>query len=234
MPSQRRPSKRRLPLACCARTAGCCRNLSPKPATSAAVAASPMCRFRATPAWQISYCGHFARWESSCDALRDGWRDAACGYSLRHDRHERRRSSGEARELMGFLAPGVFILGAALAAAVLASYLLRPRRPARRVSSTFLWLAALHDLESQRPWRRVPPSLLLLLQLAALVALVAAVARPFTLTTQSTGAFSVVLLDASASMQATDVKPSRFEVARGKVTQLIDSLEPGQQLAVVS
>jgi Mg-chelatase subunit ChlD len=135
---------------------------------------------------------------------------------------------------MGFLTPGVFILGAALLAAVLASYLLRPRRPARRVSSTFLWLAALHDLESQRPWRRVPPSLLLLLQLAALAALVGALARPFVLTTQSTGAFTIALLDGSASMQATDVKPSRFEVARGRISQLIDALEPAQQLAIVS
>src|SRR6185437_9906590 len=112
---------------------------------------------------------------------------------------------------MGFLTPGVLLLGAALVAAVLASYLLRPRRPVRRVSSTFLWLAALHDLESQRPWRRVPPSLLLLLQLLALAALVGALARPFVLTTQSTGAFTIALLDGSASMQATDVHPSRFE-----------------------
>ena len=135
---------------------------------------------------------------------------------------------------MGFLAPGVFILGAALLAAVLASYLLRPRRPVRRVSSTFLWLAALHDLESQRPWRRVPPSLLLLLQLAALAALVAALARPFVMTTQSTGEFTIALLDGSASMQATDVKPSRFEVARARISQMIDGLEPAQQLAIVS
>src|SRR3954451_10617411 len=125
---------------------------------------------------------------------------------------------------MGFLAPGVFILGAALFAAVLASYLLRPRRPVRRVASTFLWLAALHDLESQRPWRRVPPSLLLLLQLAALAALVAALARPFVMTTQSTGEFTIALLDGSASMQATDVKPSRFEVARARISQMIDGL----------
>src|SRR5215831_864628 len=112
---------------------------------------------------------------------------------------------------MGFLAPAVFFLGAGLLAAVLATYLLRPKRPVRRVSSTFLWLAALHDLESQRPWRRVPPSLLLVLQLLALAALVGAVARPFVLTTQSTGTFTIALLDGPASMQATDVKPSRFE-----------------------
>ncbi|MBV9323011.1 MAG: VWA domain-containing protein, partial [Chloroflexi bacterium] len=135
---------------------------------------------------------------------------------------------------MGFLAPSVFILGAVLLAAIVATYLLRPRRPVRRVSSTFLWLAALHELEAQRPWRRVPPSLLLLLQIAALVAIVAAVARPFVLTTQSTGSFTIALLDASASMQATDLKPSRFEVARTRVGQMIDALEPAQQLAIVS
>jgi Ca-activated chloride channel homolog len=135
---------------------------------------------------------------------------------------------------MGFLAPTAFIAGAALLLVILATYLLRPRRPARRVSSTFLWLAALHDLEAQKPWRRVPPSLLLLLQIAALAAMVGAVARPFLQSTQSTGPYTVVLLDASASMQATDVSPSRFEQARVKAGQLIDAVEPGQSLALVS
>src|SRR5207248_3975466 len=128
----------------------------------------------------------------------------------------------------------VFLLGAALLAAVLATYLLRPRRPLRKVSSTFLWLAALHDLESQRPWRRVPPSLLLILQIAALVAMIGAVARPFVLSTQSTGPFTVVLVDGSASMQANDVKPTRFEAAKRRIAQMIDALEPGQQLALVT
>src|SRR5438045_7102350 len=115
---------------------------------------------------------------------------------------------------MGFLAPAIFAPATALLVAILATYLLRPKRPTRKVSSTFLWLAALHDLESQRPWRRVPPSLLLILQIAALVAMIGAVARPFVLSTQSTGPFTVVLVDGSASMQATDLTPSRFEPAR--------------------
>jgi Mg-chelatase subunit ChlD len=135
---------------------------------------------------------------------------------------------------VGFIAPSVFVLGALLLAAIVAAYLLRPRRPLRSVSSTFLWLAALHDLESQRPWRRVPPSFLLLLQIAALAAMVGAVARPFVLSTQSTGPFTVVLLDGSASMQATDVKPSRFDAAQAVVEKLIDGLEPSQQLALVA
>jgi Ca-activated chloride channel homolog len=135
---------------------------------------------------------------------------------------------------VGFLAPGAFVAGGALLLAILATYLLRPRRPARRISSTFLWLAALHDLQAQRPWRRVPPTVLLLLQIAALAAIVTALARPFLLTTDSSGLNNIVLLDASASMLATDIAPSRFEAARARVSQLIDALEPGQTLALVS
>jgi Ca-activated chloride channel family protein len=135
---------------------------------------------------------------------------------------------------VGFLAPGAFLVGGALLLAILATYLLRPRRPARRVSSTFLWLAALADLQAQRPWRRVPPSVLLLLQIAALAAMIAALARPFALTSESTGLNTIVLLDASAAMQATDVSPSRFQAGRSRVAQMIDTLEPGQTLALVS
>src|SRR5712691_9715036 len=135
---------------------------------------------------------------------------------------------------MGFLAPGAFLVGVALLLAILATYLLRPRRPSRRVSSTFLWLAALNDLQAQRPWRRVPPSVLLLLQIAALAAMIAALARLFVLTAESTGLDTIVLLDASASMQATDVSPSRFVLGRARVANMIESLEPGQTLALVS
>src|SRR5438046_2311931 len=135
---------------------------------------------------------------------------------------------------MGFVAPAALLVGAALLAAVLATYLLRPRRPLRRVSSTFLWLAALNDLQAARPWRRVPPSVLLLLQLLAVGAIGIALARPYVLTTDASGPYSIVLLDASASMQATDVTPSRFDAAKQRARQLIDGLENGQQLGLIS
>lgn len=135
---------------------------------------------------------------------------------------------------MGFFAPAAFLGGVALLLAILTTYLLRPRRPPRRVSSTLLWLAALNDIQAQQPWRRIPPSVLLVLQIAALAALIGALARPFVLSTDSSGPFSIVLLDASASMQASDVGPSRFEIARQRVGQAIDALEPSQQLALVS
>src|SRR5215207_2361144 len=127
-----------------------------------------------------------------------------------------RRACSSRGPRMGFLSVEAFTIGAALLVAVLATYLLKPSRPSRRVSSTFLWLAAFHEMQADRPWRRVPPSVLLLLQLLALAAIVLALARPFTLSADSSGLDAVVLLDVSASTQATDVQPSRFEAARAR------------------
>src|SRR4051794_26494168 len=137
---------------------------------------------------------------------------------------------------MGFLAltPVLLWTAAALAAAVLITYLLRPSRPTRRVSSTFLWLAAFHELHADRPWRRVPPSVFLLIQLLALAAIIAALARPYVLSAEGPGLDAIVLLDVSASMHATDVQPTRFEAARARVQALIDQLQPGQTLSLVS
>src|SRR5919198_1706524 len=108
---------------------------------------------------------------------------------------------------MGFLnlSPALVAALGALTLAIFATYLLRPRQPRRRVSSTLLWLAAFHDAHAQRPWRRVPPSALLILQLVALLAMVAALGRPYVLSRDAMGTDVTVLLDVSASMQATDV-----------------------------
>src|SRR5205085_12647951 len=127
---------------------------------------------------------------------------------------------------VGFLAPAAFLVGGALLLAILATYLLRPRRPSRRVSSTFLWLAALNDLQAQRPWRRVPPSVLLVLQIAALAAMISALARPFVLSSDSTGLDTIVLLDGSGSMQATVVRRARSVNGRGRVARLSDARVP--------
>src|SRR5215831_569857 len=135
---------------------------------------------------------------------------------------------------MGFLSLDAFSIGAALLVAVLATYLLKPSRPTRRVSSTFLWLAAFHEMQADRPWRRVPPSLLLLLQLLALGAIIAALARPFTLSADTSGLDAIVVLDTSASTQAMDVPPSRFEAARQRVAQLVDALQPGETLSLIA
>jgi hypothetical protein len=135
---------------------------------------------------------------------------------------------------VGFFGPEVAGIGAALLVALVATYLLKPSRPTRRVSSTFLWLAAFHELQTDRPWRRVPPSLLLLLQLLALAALIAALARPYVLSVDAASLDSIVVIDVSAATQATDVPPTRFVAERARVSEMIDALTPGQTMSLVS
>src|SRR5690606_354832 len=88
-------------------------------------------------------------------------------------------------------------------------------RPARRVvPSMQIWLA-LPDLPGSAPRRRKLPKLsaLLLLQLAALIALVLALAQPFV--GPRPPAHLVVVLDASAPMAArTDDDATLFDAAR--------------------
>ena len=132
---------------------------------------------------------------------------------------------------MGFLAPSALLFGL-LAILVLALYLLRVRGRERRVSSTFLWRHVVHDIEANTLWQRLRPSLLLFLQLLALAALVLALAGPYFLRASGIEGDLILVLDASASMQASDVSPSRFGQAQQEALGLIDQL-PQSNLATV-
>ena len=104
---------------------------------------------------------------------------------------------------MSFLTP-LALIGGLLAIPIILLYMLRLRRREVTVSSTFLWQQLLQDQEANTPWQRLRRNLLLLLQLIILALLVFALARPFiTVPAVSTGQIAV-LLDASASMNATD------------------------------
>jgi hypothetical protein len=113
-------------------------------------------------------------------------------------------------------------------------YLLRARREPRVVSSTLLWERATRDLVARLPVRRLERSLLLLLQVLAVAAVVAALARPLVALRGFAGDAVVLVLDATASMQATDVAPSRLAAARSAALAMLAGLGPRQPAAVVS
>ncbi len=124
---------------------------------------------------------------------------------------------------MNFLAPAALALSA-LAIPILIFYMLKLRRREVTVSSTLLWQMLLRERQANAPWQRLRRNLLLLLQLLILAALILALARPaLSIPTIASGA-SVIVLDASASMNATDVDPSRFEAARRAAQNVIDTL----------
>jgi len=114
---------------------------------------------------------------------------------------------------MSLITPLALALSA-LAVPIVMLYMLRLRRTEMSISSTFLWRQLVRDREANAPWQRLRFSWLLLLQLLVLAALVLALARPFREVKTITTGRIVLLLDASASMKATDVEPNRFAAAR--------------------
>lgn len=120
-----------------------------------------------------------------------------------------------------------------LAIPVLALYFLKLRRRERMVSSLLLWRPVIEDRQANALWQRLRRNLLLILQLIALVALVGASARPARTEPGFSADNVVVLLDATASMQASDVEPDRFSVAVAEVAQLVDRLPRGARAALI-
>lgn len=134
---------------------------------------------------------------------------------------------------MNFLSPMAFwLLG--LAPLIILLYLLKMKRKPQIVSSTLLWFRAVQDLEANTPFQRLRRNLLLLVQLLILLLLIFALARPYLRAESDIARSFVVILDTSASMQAVDESPSRFEAARKIADTLIRDLGEGDQLMLIA
>lgn len=133
---------------------------------------------------------------------------------------------------MSFLVPASLAL-AALAVPIVLLYMLKLRRREVEVSSVLLWQMVLRDREANAPWQRLRRNLLLLLQLLLLALLVVALARPFLPVPVVASGQVTVLLDASASMNATDVQPSRFEEAKAIARRLVNDLPNDSLMTVI-
>ncbi|MBX3058785.1 MAG: VWA domain-containing protein [Anaerolineae bacterium] len=133
---------------------------------------------------------------------------------------------------MAFLAP-LFLLLGLLAAPIILLYMLRLRRREMMVSSTLLWQKLLRDREANAPWQKLRRNLLLILQLIILGLLVLALARPYLPVPSLVNSSVVVLLDGSASMQATDGDPTRFAAAQAAARRLVNDLGGGNQMTLI-
>lgn len=134
---------------------------------------------------------------------------------------------------MAFLTPLALAL-AALAIPIILLYMLRLRRRETPVSSTLLWERLMRDREANAPWQRLRRNLLLFLQLLILAALVLALARPYREVPAVSAGNVTVLLDASASMNATDVGGrSRFERARELTADIIGRLGEDNTMTLI-
>ncbi len=113
-------------------------------------------------------------------------------------------------------------------------YMLRARREPRLVPSILLWERATRDLVARLPMRRLERNLLLLVQILTIAVIVLALARPSVALRGFAGDAVVLVIDTSASMQATDVTPTRFAAAQQEAVAVAGRLGPRQPAALIA
>jgi hypothetical protein len=115
-------------------------------------------------------------------------------------------------------------------------YFLKLRRQPAYVGSTLLWKKAVQDLQVNSPFQKLRRNLLLFLQLFLLLLLILAFARPVSDSAVTAGDQSVILLDRSASMAATDGPEgrTRLDVAKERANALIDTMTRGDSATVIA
>lgn len=120
------------------------------------------------------------------------------------------------------------------AAAIFALYFLKMRRRPLEVPSTYLWRRTIEDERVNAFWQRLRRNLLLLLQLLLVALAALALFRPTWHGSALRGGRYIFLIDNSASMSADDVKPTRLDEAKRRMTALIDQMSSGDTGMVVS
>ncbi len=133
---------------------------------------------------------------------------------------------------MKFLAPGAFIFTISLLV-ILLFYILKKKRVEHRISSTILWDRFLSETQANSPFQKLRKHILMFIQMLLALLIVLALTRPFFEGKQTMYGLNVVIIDASASMLSTDVRPNRFEQSKLDAKKLIESLEPGARAILV-
>jgi Ca-activated chloride channel family protein len=132
---------------------------------------------------------------------------------------------------LAFLSPDrllLLVIIPVLVAAYVFAMLRKNRRGMRFTNTSMLEVV----VPKQSQWRR---HLAVALSLLSLITLTAAFARPKTqVDVPRERATIVVVIDASLSMQATDVKPNRLDAAKQAANAFVESLPDKYNVAVVS
>src|SRR5262245_47184351 len=115
--------------------------------------------------------------------------------------------------LLLFLVPPLLIL----------LYFLKLKRKPLAVPSTFLWRKSIEDLHVNSLFQWLRQNVLLLLQLLAVLMLVYGLLAPRFHAATGRGKHYILMIDNSASMSATDVQPSRLELAKQEALKEIDA-----------
>ena len=126
------------------------------------------------------------------------------------------------------------LLLALIAIPIVIFYILKVRLRRVPVSTNLFWNQIFEDKPPKSLWQNLRYWLSLLAQLLILALLVLAIADPI-LSWQTKGARRLVLiLDVSASMQAADKAPSRFDSAKQAAQRVLDGVREQDQVAILT
>ena len=134
---------------------------------------------------------------------------------------------------MSLVNPTALLL-AGLALPIIVFYILKIRLRRVPVSTLLFWQQIFEEKKPRSLWQRLRHLLSLLLQLAFLAFLVFALADPIFRWQQAQARRLVLVVDNSASMNASDVRPSRLEAAKAEGRRLIDGMRLGDELAIIA
>ena len=134
--------------------------------------------------------------------------------------------------MMTFLAPFAWS-ALVLAVPVIALYLIKTRLRRRAVTTLLFWEQLRPPVYSHSLWRRLRRWLSLLLQIAFLTLLAFALARPRASWESAGSRATVLVLDPSPSMLATDVSPDRWTRALTQAQHKVSALRFSDQAALI-
>ncbi len=132
----------------------------------------------------------------------------------------------------GLPASTLLAIAGAAGALVVVFYILKLRRRPVAVPFSHIWQRILRDKEATTLFSQLKRLLSLLLQLALLALMILALGDPRLSRSITKGRNVVVLVDASASMKSIDVKPSRIDVAKRKIRDLVHGLSGSDRMLI--
>ncbi len=134
---------------------------------------------------------------------------------------------------MSFATP-IALAWAALTVPLVIFYILKIRMRQVPVSTTIFWRQIFDDKRPRSLWQTLRHWLSLLVQLAWLMLLVLALAEPYFSWEILQKKRLILVIDSSASMNATDVAPSRLEAAKSAARQIVSRLRFRDEMAVIA
>ncbi|MBK8938435.1 MAG: VWA domain-containing protein [Polyangiaceae bacterium] len=126
----------------------------------------------------------------------------------------------------------LMMVGGIAGGLIVVFYILKLKRRPVAVPFSKIWDRILRDKQATSLFSQLKRLLSLLLQLAVLALLLLALGDPRTAVSATEGRNVVVLIDTSASMQATDVQPSRLAAGVDKLTSVVRGLGASDRMMI--